>query len=929
MAINSVFLIKIGTSVSKALLKVWLKDSIIAKSISSDIAGIIGGKFEDIFKARKANRFFDRISEIIADELKLIFKNAEINNRISEDASEKLASLIIKIFDETAISQEILFDKDLSPLKLTDYLIDKNQEIIKPLSPFLFSILRKLLLESCNYIVEIAATLPGFDTDLGKEVLERETTSMNLIQQVIEKLPSSRYKGGEETDNEFETEYCRRVALKLDYVEIFGISLKQLKPRYNLSTAYISLKLSEVHQSFTEKGSRAEEFLPFHRRILIRGEAGSGKTTLLQWIAVTLTRNEFEGNLKLWNEYVPFFIRLRSYNNGNFPKPSEFVESVARNVSDYMPGGWVNRKLKEKKCIVLIDGVDEVAHKFRKKAKEWLVELMEEYPDPIYIISSRPTAIEYNWLSDYSFTSCFIQELTRSDVQNFLKHWHQSCKKSMLKTDINIGSYMKKLNETISDVPSVKSLTTSPLLLSMLCALNIDRKSHIPRDRMELYRVVLETLLENRDIERQIEAEVDLSRKEKEVLLQDFAYWLLLNNYTDCDFSDALNRVGKQIKNVQRISEYNSNDVFNYLLERSGLLRQPTIGRINFIHKTFQEYLSASEIIHENSIGVLLNKCNSDQWREVIILAAGHANDSQRSKLIEGLLRKAKGSKQDKKKIEMLALSCIETSTTISSKTMSLLNDTLGELFPPSNGRDAKELAAAGDSIIEHLLNYTNSKNSTVELCIKCLTYLGTENAMFTIKSFYSREDAGITDAIIWAWDYFNQYQYGLHVLKYCDIEGPVKLTEMNSLIGIEFLDDLKYLEITKSRLSNIRSIRGLTSLEELSLHNCGCRDLDYLGDLVNLKSLRISICGWVEDFSFLENMIGLQYLDLGDCRNFNDISILTNLEELVYLNIRDCISITDISALEALPKLEKVELHSLSLIDTMDYEASFEIDFR
>lgn len=58
-------------------------------------------------------------------------------------------------------------------------------------------------------------------------------------------------------------------------------------------------------------------------------------------------------------------------------------------------------------------------------------------------------------------------------------------------------------------------------------------------------------------------------------------------------------------------------------VERSGMIREPVAGRVDFTHRTFQEFLAANATKEESDTGFLVGNAHNDQWREVIILAAG------------------------------------------------------------------------------------------------------------------------------------------------------------------------------------------------------------------------------------------------------------------------------------------------------------------
>ena len=59
---------------------------------------------------------------------------------------------------------------------------------------------------------------------------------------------------------------------------------------------------------------------------------------------------------------------------------------------------------------------------------------------------------------------------------------------------------------------------------------------------------------------------------------------------------------------------------------------------MDFVHRTFHEYLAAKSLVASNNIGELVRNAADDQWREVVILAAGQGNTQQTSDLLRGLL---------------------------------------------------------------------------------------------------------------------------------------------------------------------------------------------------------------------------------------------------------------------------------------------------
>ena len=159
---------------------------------------------------------------------------------------------------------------------------------------------------------------------------------------------------------------------------------------------------------------------------------------------------------------------------------------------------------------------------------------------------------------------------------------------------------------------------------------------------MEIYEAALEMLLERRDRERGVElAQTPLTRTEKVLLLQDIAFWLIRNGWSDAPADRVAAQVARSLLQLHKVSA-EPPDVFRDLMERSGLLREPTAGRVDFVHRTFQEYLAAKAAVDNDEIGQLVANAHDDQWREVVVMAAGHAPPDQCAELLRGLLKRGR-----------------------------------------------------------------------------------------------------------------------------------------------------------------------------------------------------------------------------------------------------------------------------------------------
>lgn len=278
-----------------------------------------------------------------------------------------------------------------------------------------------------------------------------------------------------------------------------------------------------------------DEALAGSRRVLVRGEAGSGKTTLLQWLAAQSARDAFTGALAPWNGGVPFFIQLRRWVGKDLPQPEQWLTHVASAIRGAMPNGWVHRQLQSG-ALVLIDGIDELPDLERGRVREWLQGLIANAEASRFLVTSRPAAAEEGWLREQGFDDSQLQPMEPQEIDTLVDQWHLAAHKQTTDEGIlaDLDGYRDSLKRVIQSDRAIRSLATTPLLCAMLCLLNVDRRTKIPKDRLALYRIALETL-ERRESERETDraSALDLTERQRDLALEELAYWLIRNDRSD------------------------------------------------------------------------------------------------------------------------------------------------------------------------------------------------------------------------------------------------------------------------------------------------------------------------------------------------------------------------------------------------------------
>ena len=131
--------------------------------------------------------------------------------------------------------------------------------------------------------------------------------------------------------------------------------------------------------------------------------------------------------------------------------------------------------------------------------------------------------------------------------------------------------------------------------------------------------------------------------------------------------------------------------------------------------------------------------------------------------------------------------------------------------------------------------------------------------------------------------------------------KGEVQRGELTSLVGIEYLTNLQWLDICFNQVQDLTPLANLANLDWLSFDNNLVESIAPLANLTNLWFLKF----WannVSDISPLANLVNLEELYL-DENQIADISVLAGKTSLERLGMGDN-QITDVSALENLTNL-------------------------
>ncbi|MFD5446597.1 NACHT domain-containing protein [Streptomyces sp. NPDC127100] len=721
---------------------------------------------------------------------------------------------------------------------------------------------------ACLHILEFFTRRSTF---VARTLVEQTRAQAELIAKVNELI--ARTPRPDARDTAFERRYLPYVAERHNHLTIYGLDLRDSPDRWPLEVAYLSLEATTDGEPGrdTVPGENAparavrmpaDAALDKEPRVLLRGDAGSGKTTLVQWLAVTAAR---EGTR------IPFVLPLRTLiRTGPLPAPSAFLGAVGCPLSP--PDGWAERVLTAGRALVMVDGLDEIPQADRHATRDWLGGLLHAYPGNHWLLTTRPTAVRADWLAQERFGELSLAPMGRAEVATFVHRWHEAAR---------APEYERRLLDSVRTKRDLSRLVTNPLMCGLICALHRERRGYLPTGRKELYDAALTMLLARRDRERGMGA-VDGPEPGEEArleLLQRIAYALVLSGRQEMTLETAEGIVDRALPALGSVpGQRDAAAVLRALLLRSGVLRRPAEGILDFVHRTFQDYLAARYAVEEGHLGVLTGRAEDTEWEDVIRMAVAHARPRERVSVLRELLGR------DDPRLTLLALACLEHAAALDPAVRAEVEDRAAALIPPRTAEAARELAGAGPLVLELLpgpegLSAEEALGVTVTASV-----LGGEEpdgALTVLRRFRDHPDLDVRRQLVGTWHRFDAEEYAAEVLDHLDRAELVLACDtpeqLSALAGMRPWNRLSVsgrysAEDLAARVPEPSAVTELTLADNPLL-----TDLDALGRFTSLRRLAYYRCPNARGLDRLAGL-GLTELVLGADTDPSGIRSLTSL---------------------------------------------------
>lgn len=337
-----------------------------------------------------------------------------------------------------------------------------------------------------------------------------------------------------------------------------------------------------------------------NRFSIITGTGGLGKSMLMRHILLTAI-----GRYDVYN-YVPIFIALKDYDD-SYEDIFSFVFSKYKNLAGAKDKTAFEQLLKYGKCLLLLDGLDEINTEYLQKFEKDLETFVDQHSRNKIIISSRPAGdfLAYSRFSVYNlqpFTKekalALIDKLEfRPDEPEFKQKFRDLLDKKLYNTQ--------------------KEFAQNPLLLTIML-MTFEQYGEIPSKMHVFYSEAYTALSQKHDANKggyKRKFDTNLTPDDMATYFSEFCaqtYCKEMYELSDNEFDRVYNNL-----NIIKAGSNVPSSAFKKDLTKALCLMYYESTKYHFTHRSFQEYFCALYFSKQKdkSLGAIGNFFESKKTR--------------------------------------------------------------------------------------------------------------------------------------------------------------------------------------------------------------------------------------------------------------------------------------------------------------------------
>ncbi|QHI35772.1 hypothetical protein IMCC3317_11200 [Kordia antarctica] len=371
---------------------------------------------------------------------------------------------------------------------------------------------------------------------------------------------------------------------------------------------------------------------------LIIGEAGYGKSTFLRFLILNLlndTSNSSDLLCSKFGNFIPVYIPFAYLTS----KLKENRDRSLLDVLDLWFSSYDKQSLyelvqlafKDKRLLIVVDGIDEYTSIEIAEIALDKLNIYKENDGIKLILSSRPYG--YKILKGYipKLTILNIAPLSIEQQKNIVRKWLEQKYSDKNTVTREVDDFINEL----SKANDLKDLAETPLLLNILLVQKLKNLA-LPKDKFSAYNEITEHLI-NKHYQKRINsasAEIESSLSELRDYWKDI-FSIVAFEFQRKSFDGVLTKT--EVKNVVKSFLDNelgypnekkiriANKFTEFGVNHIGILVEKSNDELAFIHRQFQEFLTANHLSKNDTIEkVLLEFSDNLQWEQSIIFFFNH-----------------------------------------------------------------------------------------------------------------------------------------------------------------------------------------------------------------------------------------------------------------------------------------------------------------
>jgi hypothetical protein len=310
---------------------------------------------------------------------------------------------------------------------------------------------------------------------------------------------------------------------------------------------------------------------------------------------------------------------------------------------------------------------------------------------------------------------------------------------------------------------------------------------------------------------------------------------------------------------------------------------------VDFVHRTFQDYLGARAVVEERDFDLLVRHAHLDQWEDVVRMAVAHARPDERARLLRGLLERGEAEPDHRIRLDLLAMACLEHAAKLDPAVRGEVERRAAELIPPRSFEEAEELAELGPIVLELLPGPERVTDEEAEHVVRTACLVGGDAALPFLVRYRDHESTLVHFPLGASWYRFDTETYADEIIRYLQEKPETQIT--------------------------VHSEEELAALERLGGHGWVTCEGNFTGARITqaltvgrLQLLRLTDNTTVDDLEFVTRFPHLTELILVDCAEITSLAPLARLP-LTEFYLHRVIRVTDLSPLRELSQLKVLSL--------------------